>query len=199
MKIPRERWERVIEKACEIANATEHDDDPMYEVHVQSMMTLLDELETEYGPQSRILATRADYMENVSEQRALYAQALDLATKANDANEIEKIMDSINQLGDEVPIPTGPLSAEEAACFAKLSQEEVTEIDDAVLSCAFPRWRKVAAIVGFAMDKLGPKYPQFSEVFYAERIRVLAAHGRLESQGDLSYMRFSEVRLPEQR
>ena len=59
-----------------------------------------------------------------------------------------------------------------------------------------PRWRKVAAIVGFAMDRLGAKYPQFSDVFYAERIRLLAEQGRLEAQGDLSYMRFSEVRLP---
>ena len=101
-------------------------------------------------------------------------------------------------MGDEVPIPTGPLSDEEKACFAKLTQKEVAELDDAVLSCASPRWRKVAAIVAFAMNKLGSKFPQFSEVFYAERIRVLAEQGHLESQGDLSYMRFSEVRLPDE-
>src|SRR4051794_11454065 len=99
-------------------------------------------------------------------------------------------------MGDEVPIPNGPLSAEEIACFAKLTQKEIAQIDEAVLSCAFPRWRKVAAIVVFAMDRLGGKYPQFSDVFYAQRIRLLAEQGRLESQGDLSYMRFSEVRLP---
>jgi hypothetical protein len=67
-----------------------------------------------------------------------------------------------------------------------------------MLSCAFPRWRKVAEIVGFAMDKLSAKYPKFSDVFFAERIRVLAEQGRLESQGDLSSMRFSEVRLPDE-
>jgi hypothetical protein len=79
VKICRQDWEQVIEKACDIANAAKDEDDPMYEVHVESMMRLLDELEATYGPQSRILATRADYVESSSERRALYVQALDLA------------------------------------------------------------------------------------------------------------------------
>ena len=71
MKIHRDDWERVLEKACDIANAAETEDDPMYEVHLEGMMTLLDELESRYGCQSRILATRADYLENTSDRRAL--------------------------------------------------------------------------------------------------------------------------------
>ncbi|MDH5669965.1 MAG: hypothetical protein OEY86_18340 [Nitrospira sp.] len=101
MKISRQDWERVIEKACDIANATESDGDPVYEVHVESMMALLDELTAKYGPQSQILATRADYLESFSERRALYEQALDLAKKAHDMKEIEEIQDSINQLAEE--------------------------------------------------------------------------------------------------
>jgi hypothetical protein len=45
MKISRQDWERVIEKACDIANATENEGDPMFGVHLEGMMTLLDELE----------------------------------------------------------------------------------------------------------------------------------------------------------
>jgi len=101
MKISREDWERVIEKACDIVNATESDSDPMYAVHVEGMMALLDKLEAKYGPQSRILAARADYMESFPERRALYEQALGLARKAHDVEEIEEIMDSINQLGQD--------------------------------------------------------------------------------------------------
>jgi len=101
MKICRQDWERVTDKACDIANATEDDGDPMYEVHVEGMMALLDELASKYGPQSRILATRADYLESFSERRALYEQALDLARKAHDMEEIEEIQDSINQLTEE--------------------------------------------------------------------------------------------------
>ena len=107
MKICRKDWKRVIEKACDIANATEDDDDPMYDVHVESLMTLLDELEVKYGPQSRILATRADYIENPSERGTLYAQALDLARKANEADEIEEIMDSINRHSQETHAERG--------------------------------------------------------------------------------------------
>jgi hypothetical protein len=101
MRIPRQDWERVIEKGCDIANATESDGDPMYAIHVEAMLTLLDELQAKYGPQSRILATRADYTESLAERRALYEEALDLARKARDVEEIEEIMDSINQLGQE--------------------------------------------------------------------------------------------------
>lgn len=107
MRICRQEWERVIEKACDIANTTTDEDDPMYAMHVESMMRLLDELEAKYGPQSRILATRADYIESSSERRALYAQALDLARKAQDVDEIEEITDSIHQLGQEAQAERG--------------------------------------------------------------------------------------------
>jgi hypothetical protein len=51
-------------------------------------------------------------------------------------------------------------------------------------------------VVVQTMEKLADRFPQFSDVFYAERIRALAEQGRLDSQGNISYMRFSEVRLP---
>jgi hypothetical protein len=101
MKICRADWERVLEIAYDIANATESNADPMLAVHVDRMMILLDELEAKYGPQSQILATLADYLDDVGERRLLYEQALDLARKAEDTNEIEEIMDSINELEEE--------------------------------------------------------------------------------------------------
>ena len=73
----------------------------MYTAHVEAMMRLLDELEAQYGPQSRILATRADYLESLPERRALYEWALDLARHAGDTEEVEEVMDSLNQLGQE--------------------------------------------------------------------------------------------------
>ena len=68
---------------------------------VQSNIYLLDELEAKYGPQSQILATRADYLEDFSERRTLYSQALDLAKKSHDTQEIAEIMDSIKHLNEE--------------------------------------------------------------------------------------------------
>ena len=99
-------------------------------------------------------------------------------------------------MASEVPIPNPPLSPEEASAFAQLGKEEAGRIDDAILSCATPHWQKVARMVILAEKKLSAKYPQFSYVLYAERIRLLAEQGRLDSQGNLAYMRFSEVRLP---
>ena len=34
------------------------------------------------------------------------------------------------------------------------------------------------------------------DVFYAQRVRKLVEDGHLEAQGNLAYMRYSEVRLP---
>jgi fructosamine-3-kinase len=101
MKITRQDWEQVMQKACDIANATEDDGDPLFAVHVEGMLTLLDELEAQYGPQSQILATRADYLDDFSERRTLYHRALDLARKNRDTNDIGEIMDSIKQLDEE--------------------------------------------------------------------------------------------------
>jgi len=96
----------------------------------------------------------------------------------------------------EIPIPNDPITPEEASAFARLRKDEVKDIDDAILSCATPHWQKVARMVSLAEKKLASKHPQFSYTLYAERIRLLAEERRLESQGDLSFMRFSEVRLP---
>jgi hypothetical protein len=96
----------------------------------------------------------------------------------------------------EVPIPNPPLSRKEAAAFAKLSENDINAIDEGILSCILARWQKVAAVVWCAEEKLRRSYPQFSYVLYAKRIRLLVKRGRLESQGNLRYMRFSEVRLP---
>lgn len=99
---------------------------------------------------------------------------------------------------DEVPIPNGPLSAAEESAAAKLTSDDNAFIDAAILSCALPRWRKVAMMVGRCMEKLESRYPGFSDSFYARRIQTLASQGRLESQGNLDCMRFSEVRLPDE-
>jgi len=73
----------------------------MYEVHVEGMLALLDELEAKYGQQPRILAMRADYLDSFPERRALYEQALELARKAHDGKEIDEILDSIRELEEE--------------------------------------------------------------------------------------------------
>lgn len=95
---------------------------------------------------------------------------------------------------DEIPIPNLPLSPREMALLEQLSAQELKAIDEAVLSCTRDDWRKVAMVVSLSMERLADRYPGFSDAFYAERVRTLVDSGRLQAQGNLSHMRFSEVR-----
>jgi hypothetical protein len=73
-----------------------------------------------------------------------------------------------------------------------------SEIDDAILAVVDAHWRKVAMIIMKAADRLGPGLPE-SDAGYemiAERIAALVAAGHLDSQGDISRWRHSDVRLP---
>lgn len=97
---------------------------------------------------------------------------------------------------EEIPISTPPLSPEEQAVVARLSEADIEAIDATILAKSIHRWRKVARVVAEAMAALEDRYPDVSYIFYAQRLIKLAEAGRLESQGKLTYMRFSEVRLP---
>lgn len=91
--------------------------------------------------------------------------------------------------------PDPSLSAAQRALVGALSADAVLTIDEALLSNASTQWRKVARIVGTTMSSLPGRVHWIPDVYYAERVRELVARGLLESQGDLTRMRYSEVRL----
>jgi hypothetical protein len=97
---------------------------------------------------------------------------------------------------EETPIPDPPLTPEEEAKVAQLAERELEAIDEVLMSNAHHRWRKVAMVVGLTMQHLENRVRGIPDLFYAQRVRKLVESGRLESQGNLAYMRFSEVRLP---
>jgi hypothetical protein len=78
---------------------------------------------------------------------------------------------------------------------SRLTPEQLQYIDTSLLAECGPGWRKVARVVGQAMRKLEQEFPDLSDSYYAVRIVSLVAEERLVSQGDLNYIRFSEVRL----
>jgi hypothetical protein len=92
--------------------------------------------------------------------------------------------------------PDPPLSAEQARVVASLSVEFVAAIEAELLSHARPRNRKVAMLVGMAMGNPNVHAPGLPDLFYAQRIRELVAKGHLIAEGNLNFMRYSEVRLP---
>ncbi len=100
--ITKAAWDRVIEKACDVSNATRTDNDPMYNVYREQMLELLDELEAEFGTQSRILDTRADYIDDPLVRRRLCITALELARAQNDQDEIEVALQSLHDLEEDL-------------------------------------------------------------------------------------------------
>ena len=91
--------------------------------------------------------------------------------------------------------PDPPLDVEQSMRVSKLTQDDLWDIDRELLAQSARSWRKVARIVAFTMDKLSSRVPGVPDVYYAQRVRHLVEIGKLESQGDLHRMHYSEVRL----
>jgi Protein of unknown function len=87
------------------------------------------------------------------------------------------------------------LSPADIKRVAMLTPTELALIDTALLSQTSTEWRKVARVVGTVMLFMSNRPRGVPDVFFANRVALLVESGRLESQGDLRRMRFSEVRL----
>ena len=94
--------------------------------------------------------------------------------------------------------PDPPLDVDQSLRVSKLTQDDLWDIDREILAQSARSWRKVARIVGQVIDKLSVRIPGVPDVYYAQRVRHLVEAGKLESQGNLQFMRYSEVRLPGQ-
>jgi Protein of unknown function len=92
--------------------------------------------------------------------------------------------------------PDGPLSSEEARVAASLSKDLIERIDAELLKHAGRQPRKVAMLVGLAMNNPSVRVPGLPDVYYAQRVKLMVAKGVLLSEGNLDFMRYSEVRLP---
>ena len=100
-------------------------------------------------------------------------------------------------MSEEIPMANPPLSTEEQSVVAKLTDADLQIIDAAIMTNSSTRWLKVAMVVWQTEKALSDRYAGLSYIFYALRLIHLVDEGRLESQGNLEYMRFSEVRIPQ--
>lgn len=92
--------------------------------------------------------------------------------------------------------PDTALTPEQAKLVEELSDTEVQAVDDALFANTGDEWRKVARVVGTTMMELPCRVEGIPDAYYSQRIRKLVNDGLLESQGNLSYMRYSEIRRP---
>ena len=101
-----------------------------------------------------------------------------------------------NLQDDEDDPPDLPLSAEEDAIYAALTEDDLRAMDAALLEDCVRYGRKVARIVGTAF--MGAKFRDrdIPPLCFAQRVVELVRQGKLVAEGNLNYMRYSEVRLP---
>ncbi len=88
------------------------------------------------------------------------------------------------------------LDPEDEEYVSLLAPQDLELIDEALLANCAPSWRKVARVVGSTMTSLRERLSEVPDGFYARRVIGLVENGKLESQGNLEHMRFSEIRLP---
>jgi len=92
--------------------------------------------------------------------------------------------------------PDETLTPEQLKRVERLSEAEIETIDNALLANTSLQWRKVARVVMTTMNELPCRVVGIPDSYYSQRIQQLVNAGLLESQGNLSYMRYSEVRRP---
>jgi hypothetical protein len=90
--------------------------------------------------------------------------------------------------------PDGELSPDQEKLVGQLSESEMHEIDMALLSNTNEKWRKVAMVVATTMLELPSRIEGIPDVYYSHRVKKLVSEKKLEARGNLSYMRYSEVR-----
>ena len=77
-----------------------------------------------------------------------------------------------------------------------LDSKQLHQIDEAILQNVTHDWRKVAMVAGMAMIQNRDHVKGVPDLFYAQRVEMLAFDGKIEISGDAMEMRHSEVRLP---
>jgi Protein of unknown function len=95
----------------------------------------------------------------------------------------------------EAEAPDSNPTTEEEFEIEKLDDYQRNEIDAVLLSCTSHEFRKVSRVVGSAMLQLKSRFPEIPDIFYSLRIQHLVSNGLLVSQGNLKFMRYSEIRI----
>lgn len=125
---------------------------------------------------------------------ALALVATVIATSVGAISESTATSFAIMEYDDTAPNP--PLSGKEQELVSRLSKAEIERLDKELLANCTHQWRKVAMVIGMTMGTLESRTFGIPAMYYAHRVAKLVREGRLESQGDLQRMRYSEVRLP---
>ena len=92
--------------------------------------------------------------------------------------------------------PDPPLNEYQQSIVGALSSDFVKEVDRVLLSYITKNGRKVAMVVGLAMMNDNIRILGLPDMYYAQRIKKMVRDGVVVAEGNLDFMRYSEVRLP---
>ena len=84
---------------------------------------------------------------------------------------------------------------EERDAIERLTEQDIAQIDQAILASLDRRWKKVGFITAGVMIAAPDEHEEIPEMFYALRIRALADASRIEVNGDPLVLKTSEIRL----
>ena len=96
--------------------------------------------------------------------------------------------------------PEGPpdslLDEDEQLVVAGMTEADIEGVDKILVGHCTSQYRKVAMIIDLALRPESAGLDKVPFGYLVQRVQHLVESGRLESQGNLDYARFSEVRLP---
>jgi Protein of unknown function len=95
--------------------------------------------------------------------------------------------------------PDRRLTPDEEAHARLLTAADLKRIDECLLSHTSHLSHKVARVIARTMQDLRHEFPGLADVFYSTRIKHLAQSGAIEAAGNLSRMRYSEIRLRDEK
>ena len=136
--ISSEDWDLVHELAQEIVTHSMNEDEPAREDARKRMLDCLRSLQLKYGSLPSILATKADFVDDLAEREELLLRAWNLTKDRSDRVNAQEIAHSLAEFYlDEVKNPSlGTL-------WLDVLKEEVSEPDDAWLRAEIERLRKL--------------------------------------------------------
>tara|TARA_B110000046_G_scaffold87746_1_gene95852 strand:+ start:4777 stop:5088 length:312 start_codon:yes stop_codon:yes gene_type:complete len=95
---------------------------------------------------------------------------------------------------NQLPIKNQPLTKLELKRISALEKTDIKFIDDTLLSCISLKYSKQALIIIIARQKMEDTLGSIPLTYYSMRIQKMVEEDILEANGNLEYLRFSEVR-----
>ncbi|MCH1918066.1 hypothetical protein L9G15_01315 [Shewanella sp. A3A] len=102
-----------------------------------------------------------------------------------------------SKLRAEEHIDAQPVSDTQQKLLAQITQEQIDIVDKILLSNVRQHYMKVAMLIAKTYNKLPDELRELPTAFLAKRVMALVECELLQAQGDLHYIRYSEVRLSE--